>query len=306
MLNTRSLTAPAAWPETGGVNDLNWDFKELELAALREGSRETKRTRSYALRQIGAFLHANFRGLRARNLKAKHIEAVVASWFGRGLAMGTMANLMAHLRWAADKLGKPDIVRPGNAFYGIVKEPAVDNVDRSRPLDPDRLARVRDEHVRMSLKLQDAFGLRREEAMKFQPRYADRGGRIVLKASWCKGGRARWIPVLEDGQRRVLDEARRLVGSGSLIPDNRSYKRQKKVYEGEVRRAGMARMHGLRHGYAIRRYEDLTGWKAPVAGGPSRRELEDDDAETDRRARLKIARELGHGRIIVVGRYIGE
>ena len=68
----------------------------------------------------------------------------------------------------------------------------------------------------------------------------------------------------------------------------------------------MARMHSLRHGYAIRRYEDLTGWKAPVVGGPSRRELEDDDAETDRRARLKIARELGHGRIAIVGRYIGE
>lgn len=46
------------------MNDLNWDFKELERAALREGSRNTRRDRSYALRRIGAFLHANFRGLR--------------------------------------------------------------------------------------------------------------------------------------------------------------------------------------------------------------------------------------------------
>ena len=115
---------------------------------------------------------------------------MVADWFARGLAMGTMANLMAHLRWLADALGKGDIVKP-NASYGIVKEPAVDNVDRSRPLDPAKLALIRDGHVRMSLRLQDAFGLRREEAIKFQPRYADRGARIVLKASWCKGGRAR-------------------------------------------------------------------------------------------------------------------
>lgn len=283
------------------MNDLNRDFKLLERAALREGSRGTRTARSYALRQIGAFLHANFRGLRARNLKEKHVEAFVASIFERGLAMGTMANLMTHLRWAADKLGRSDIVKP-NPHYGIFKEPAVDNVDKSRPLDPAKLALVRDEHVRMSLRLQDAFGLRREEAMKFQPRYADRGGRIVLKASWCKGGRARWIPVLKDGQRRLLDEARRMVGSRSLIPDNRSYKRQKKVYEDETRQAGMRRMHGLRHGYAIRRYEELTGWKAPVAGGPSRSELEGADRETDRRARLKISRELGHGRLRIVAK----
>ncbi len=49
----------------------------------------------------------------------------------------------------------------------------------SRPLDPEKLAKITDAHVRMSLRLQDQLGLRREEAMKFQPRYADRGHRIV-------------------------------------------------------------------------------------------------------------------------------
>ena len=42
----------------------------------------------------------------------------------------------------------------------------------------------------MSLELQRAFGLRREEAMKFQPSYADQKDHITLKASWTKGGRA--------------------------------------------------------------------------------------------------------------------
>ena len=65
----------------------------------------------------------------------------------------------------------------------------------------------------MSLRLQAAFGLRREEAIKFLPGYADRGNRIALKASWTKGGRAREVPVLKAAQRRLLDEARGLVGS---------------------------------------------------------------------------------------------
>ena len=73
-------------------------------------------------------------------------------------------------------------------------------------------ALVKDPHVRMALRLQAAFGLRREEAIKFSPSYADRGDRIAVKASTAKGGRAREVPVLKDGQRRLLDEARRLAG----------------------------------------------------------------------------------------------
>ena len=64
-------------------------------------------------------------------------------------------------------------------------------------------------------------------------------------------------------------------------------------------------MHGLRHGYAIRRYEDLTGWKPCLAGGPSRSELRGEDEERDKRARLKISAELGHSKLEVVA-YISE
>ena len=103
--------------------------------------------------------------------------------------MGTMANLMAHLRWFAKAIDKPNIVRGDNAGYGIVKERS--NRDRSRSLPAEKLAKVEDAHVRMALRLELAFGLRREEAIKFSPSYADRGTTIVLKASTTKGGRRR-------------------------------------------------------------------------------------------------------------------
>jgi hypothetical protein len=32
-------------------------------------------------------------------------------------------------------------------------------------------------------------------------------------------------------------------------------------------------MHGLRHAYAQNRYEELTGWSAPAAGGPASKSL---------------------------------
>ena len=47
----------------------------------------------------------------------------------------------------------------------------------------DALSSVKDEHVRMTLELQRAFGLRREEAIKFIPAYADQGDHVRLKAS---------------------------------------------------------------------------------------------------------------------------
>ena len=38
-----------------------------------------------------------------------------------------------------------------------------------------------------------AFGLRMEEALKFQPRLADKGDYIALKPNWCKGGAQRFV-----------------------------------------------------------------------------------------------------------------
>lgn len=78
-----------------------------------------------------------------------------------------------------------------NDFYGIPDRQFVS--DQSKAKDPaeEQLALVKDEHVRMSLRLQQAFGLRREEALKIQPRWADRGRHLHLKASWTKGGRER-------------------------------------------------------------------------------------------------------------------
>jgi hypothetical protein len=40
---------------------------------------------------------------------------------------------------------------------------------KARPVSDGDLEKIRDAHVRMSLALQEAFGLRREEAIKFSP-----------------------------------------------------------------------------------------------------------------------------------------
>ena len=287
------------------MRQLNFDLKTLQ-ARHREGAFLTRRDRSYALNQAADMLHAlGFRRLRATGLKRKHVDALVAEWQRRGLATGTVKNRMSALRWWAERVGRPGVVGT-NAAHGIGERRYVTNEDRSRRLDAQQLARVTDAHVRMALQLQAAFGLRREEAIKFTPAYADRGDRVRIKASWAKGGRAREIPIWNEHQRAVLDAARRLAGAGALIPGGRGYAAQRKLYERQVEAAGLSRMHGLRHAYAQARYEALTGWKAPAAGGPRRRSLGPAKRRIDKAARMTIARELGHGRLEVVSVYCGS
>ena len=101
------------------MRQLHFDLLRL-LEDDRRGSHGTRRGRRYALAQAAETLHRlGYRGLRARGFKGRHIDALVAEWRRQGLSDGTVKNRMAHLRWLAQKIGKPGIVRKDNASYGI-------------------------------------------------------------------------------------------------------------------------------------------------------------------------------------------
>ncbi len=126
-----------------------------------------------------------------------------------------------------------------------------------------------------------------------------------------KGGRsgasaARWIAVT-DQVRDALDRASEASpkGSRNLLAPDESYK---DFMQAVVRPArdllhehGLKGFHELRAAYACERYEQLTGFSAPVNGGRGHQE----DRELDQRAREQISHELGHNRIDVVSAYIG-
>ena len=184
------------------MRDLNFDLKRLQKAH-GDGSHGTRTARSYALAQIADTLHElGFKGLRATGLRRKHVVALVREWKRQGRSIGAMKNRTAHIRWWARRIERPGVV-PSNGELGIANREYVTNHDRSAVLDPEKLARVKDPHVAMALRLEAAFGLRREEAIKFTPARDDRGGCIRLKGSTTKGGRPREVPVRNDAQRRA-------------------------------------------------------------------------------------------------------
>ena len=141
-------------------------------------------------------------------------------------------------------------------------------------------------------------------------REAQQLGKINIQDG-TKGGRSgasapRWVAVTD----QVLDALNTATeasptGSRNLLAPNESYK---DFIQTVVRPArdllhehGLKGFHELRAAYACERYEQLTGFDAPVNGGRVHRE----DRELDQHARQQISHELGHNRMDVVSAYIG-
>ncbi|MFY7913902.1 MAG: phage integrase N-terminal domain-containing protein [Rubrivivax sp.] len=288
------------------MQDLNYQLKQL-CHRNRDGSFATQHARERVLDLAATQLReAGFRHLAAASLKPKHVDTLVSRWSSEGCTVGTIKNRLAHLRWWAEKVGKQNVVQRNNDGYGIGQRQLVTNVSKARELQGADLARISDPYTAMSLRLQAAFGLRREESIKIRPEWADRGNVLALKDTWTKGGRPREVPVRTAEQRQVLDEAKSLAGQGSLIPANKTYIEQLRRFEHQCAAAGIQRVHGLRHQYAQARYRELTGWAAPVAGGPRSKDLNAQERALDQAARLIVSAELGHERSQVTAVYLGR
>jgi len=288
---------------------INTERELLQMCARnRDGSFSTQAARRNILSMVGRQLvELGIYNLPATGLKQKHITKVLERWKADGCSDATLKNRMAHLRWWTEKIGKPNLIPRTNAELGIGRRKYVTNETKAVHVADDVLSSVGDERVRLSLELQRAFGLRREESIKFQPAYAiDGSDRIKLKASWCKGGRERVIPIRNEHQLDVLRRVAQFAGSGSLIPSGETYKEQLKRYENVTSRMGLNKLHGLRHAYAQQRYRELTGWEPPVSGGPKAKQLTPEMKAVDLAARLAISEELGHSREAITAVYLGR
>jgi len=286
------------------MSQLGYSLNQLNINN-KERSHATRQNRKNIFNLIAKQLHSfGFKLKDAKGLKPKHVDALVKHWQEQKLANKTIKNRMSAIRWWADKVGKRNVVGRTNDEYGIDK---VRNspLGKSKELDMQKQSQIGCPYVRLSLRLQQEFGLRREEAIKFNVSYADQKDHIRLKGSWTKGGKPRSLPILKDSQRILLEEIRNFTRA-SLIRSTDRYVDQLRRYERETNKVGLSKNHGLRHYYARERYLELTGWKCPADGGPNRRNLPLIEYERDTIARLQISKELGHERLKITYAYLGS
>lgn len=276
------------------------------LGRKREGSYATQAARAKILSLVDKQLkELGFRNLQLRGLKPRHVNGLLERWKFEGLSPSTIKNRMCQLRWLAKNIGKSGIIPSSNEVLGIPSRTFITNKDLSRKLDQDKLNLITDDNIKISLKLQMAFGLRREECLKFNPDMADRGNLIRLKPSWCKGNRGRDIPIRTEQQRALLNEAKAIAKGGSMIPLDLKYIQQLKKYEYQCLNIGLSKAHGLRHYYAQERYIDITHMKPRSRGGVLVKNMSEEQKKQDRHARNIITKELGHGRLSVTSIYLG-
>jgi hypothetical protein len=269
----------------------------------RLGSFATRHDRRVlALRFAKDLVNIGYKITDIHNLKVKHVQAVTKFWQEQKLSNATIKNRLSALRQLSNLLRKPALV-PSNKTLNIGKRKYISQTNRAL-LNPD-FSGIKHPYLRISVELQRVFGLRREESLKIKPHLADKGKELSLQSSWCKGGRSLKISIITEEQRYWLNKAKEIAGQAgnSLIPPNKNYIQHRYVYDKQVQQAGLRNLHGLRHAYAQRRYKELTGWEAPINGGPNSKQLTPEQKAIDYRARMILTEEMGHGRIIVLRNY---
>jgi integrase len=295
---------------------------------------------SHKTRQVrGDFYFTFFRQLRTktkyrctdpRQLGARHVGAMLEVWIEEGLEAGTIEVYLSYLRTFCDWIGKPNLVP--SAIEHVGKRRAIPKRRQDTTTDKSweahgvdataMIAKVTelDQWVGAQLALELHFGLRSKEARFFRPHDAvvERSSARVDDAEpfpeaqqfvrlryGTKGGRVRDVAMVTDAQRQLLEQVKGMVPPGGFVGrQHHTPDQSENRYRWILRRAGITKKalrvtaHGLRHGYANDLYEDKAGAPSPVRGGTTRPELDD-------RARLAVARSLGHGRKRVAGYYIG-
>ena len=290
------------------------DYQLVQLCKdNRKESKATTANRRAMFRLFAKQLEENgynIRKMTPHDLKGRHVNKLLEQWRKDGISTATIKNRMSALRWWAKEINNEGAVK-SNVELNIERRVFVTNESKAISLENIDLSKI-DENIAQSLRLQDSFGLRREESMKFQPEFAldgqwiDNAKYIVLKPTWTKGKRGRTIPISNENQRKELRKAYALAqkNGGSMIPKEKSYKAHKSNFEAVTHALGVGQTHGLRHGYAQTRYLELMGFPCPAVGGP--RSLSADEVAKDKEIRMLISEELGHSRINITSVYLGS
>ena len=256
-----------------------------------------------------------------RNLKRKHVDALVDAWVDCCMSPSTLANRLSVLRIFCGWIGKPNMVGPAEDVVRnpkSVRREQVAKFDKSwssHGVNIDIMIATISAHdwrVGIQVKLIRAFGLRMREAVMFKPLKAvDLVMRTVTIRDGTKGGRERTLSIRKPEQMRVLEEAMIQVTSlnQSLSHPDMDLTQAINRFRYVIRKYGVTKsgmgvtIHGLRHEYLNDMYFELTGTPSPVRSAGLQVEI---NALEHALASEIISHQAGHARKSITSAYIGS
>jgi integrase len=257
-----------------------------------------------------------------RNLREKHFEALLKHWIEKGLSASTMQGNASVLRVFCTWINRPNMIKSLETYVDdktLVRRTQVAQVDKSwtgNGIDFEEVLKridAYDERAGVQLRVIKAFGLRREEAICFQPIRAMKLGEdqnSIYVEKGTKNGLKRHVPIDNDYQREVLAIASRLARTtdAHIGWEELSLKQAVKRIANIMQKFGITKkdmgvtLHGLRHEKMHSIYEEVTGQPCPVKGGKK----EYVDPELDILARNKMTQAAGHARLGITNAYAGS
>ncbi len=309
--------------KSGWCNELQQLIDRYGIIAAKKAKEVSNRTREVRAQVL--FLgfrelsELNVRPEKAANFRQKHMRVLMNKWQNDGLSAATLQNRFSIFSIFCGWIGKKGMLGPIDDYLlepGRADRIYAAQTDKSwtgNGIDPTTIigqVALEDSRVAIQLKILQTFGMRVKEAVMFKPHRSDMGNHIALpRNAGTKGGRPRSFPVDTAEKRTVLDEAKAMVQTldGHISDPKRSLKQNIDRFYNVVRKYGVTKAelgvtaHGLRAGYLIERFKEITGQDAPVRGGT----FTEEQKRNVRYAQYQCAEESGHSRYGITSAYYG-
>ncbi len=299
---------------------------EDPMKVLSEKSKFNIRSESVSIAED--FKRAGVKTKLVKQLNLEDFKKVAEYWKSKGYTAGTMQNKASALRAICNAAGNENIKNINNGELGIVSRNVLNpnNLNGAAVISEKSLKKIKNPEVSAALRLEAAYGLRREESAHVvfeltKGHVVTAPGKeniLTMKGSWCKNGRQRGKItfngrpngelILRDGGALLKQVAESVKG---IRIDYRVEQFQRKINYAADKCKKLdnnpdIHPHALRHNYAHERYHEITGRDCPAAGGIKYSEMSSKEQKQYHSAAKIISEELGHSRETISRTYIGK
>jgi integrase len=258
-----------------------------------------------------------------KNITEKHVKALMDYWlYTKKSKPKTIESSLSNLRLFGDWIGKTGMVK---SKYDYVKQEdrsllRVDSAARSSKswtgnnINLDEIFErvdLADERFGLILRMQIAFGLRREEALKCKPHLQDFNEYFRIEKGHGKGGKVRSIPTITSSQIDLIKQIKMKIGRFDSLgwqytKDGQvaSLKQNLKRYDNLMKACGITKAelgvtgHGLRAQFSENNAL-ANGLIPPSMGG-----MKNQMSKQQRKTITEILSEaMGHHRTVVMSAY---